>query len=88
MSPWHVTALRRGLHIWCQQPAAGQTCVPTGLAVFFDHCSGPVADAVDDQLDDSAAADWIPILPDGHAQTLTVALDAADRPGVNPNAPR
>lgn len=48
--------------------------VLTDLAGFFDNCHGPAADAVNDHFDDPAAADWIPILLDGHAQVLTAAL--------------
>ncbi|MBW8804146.1 MAG: hypothetical protein JF587_09865 [Catenulisporales bacterium] len=45
----------------------------TDLAGFFEDCP---ADAVNAHFDDLAAADWIPIVLNDHAQVLTTALDA------------
>jgi hypothetical protein len=36
-----------------------------------------VADAVNDHFDDSAAADWIPLVMADHTQILLAALDSS-----------
>jgi hypothetical protein len=48
--------------------------VLSDLAGFFDGCSGPVADAMNDHFNDLAAADWLPIVLDEHARVLKAAL--------------
>ena len=52
----------------------------TDLAEFIERCQDQTADDVGEHFDDLAAADWVPIMLEQHAQALTEALSSAIAP--------